>query len=242
MRLGIISWLWLGCAVMCAGMVVDTTIMLFSMQGVEKAATNLSATALPLSAAASEMETNVMEVGLGVLKYLQRPDPVLKARIANDESNFKRALAKFRAIARQRNKIDLADRIEALFERYRQTAQDLVAKSDQRASTAAERHVALAALSELLKNDHGNLLALADMPVAATAFLNLIEDPSSPEYHATSSTGTGRDSTQESVPESPAAAASALVEMLRARLPARHTNWINALGSSLRVALERFHD
>jgi signal transduction histidine kinase len=233
MRVGIITWLWLSFGVLFAAVAGAGAVMLSSMRGIEAASADLTARAQLLNAAAAEMQINVVEMGLGVLKYVQRPDPVFKARIADDQRGFEQALAQFRAIARPHDKIALAHQIEALFAGYREIGQDLVAKSDLRALTAAEMRGAILTLRTLLANDKDGLIQRADAQSAMMALLNLLDELSELNQISEPLTGAERAAGIGHHEEIPATDARALIAILRARLPARHTNWIDTLENAL---------
>jgi len=59
----------------------------------------LSAFALPLGAAAYEMEINVVEAGLGVMKYLDQPHTRYRRRVEKDNADFARFKARYDALA-----------------------------------------------------------------------------------------------------------------------------------------------
>ena len=56
----------------------------------------------PNSAAAYEMEINVIGTGLGVLKYLDTGDPQYLARVEKDEADFYRFKARYDQLAETR--------------------------------------------------------------------------------------------------------------------------------------------
>lgn len=53
----------------------------------------------PRTAAAYEMEINVIGSGLGVAKYLHRPDPVHLMRVAKDQADFLRFVSQYKELA-----------------------------------------------------------------------------------------------------------------------------------------------
>ena len=69
----------------------------------------------PTSAAAYEMEINVIGTGLGVLKYLDTGDPQYRARVEKDEADFVRFKARYDQLAETAAGKELGNKVGVLF-------------------------------------------------------------------------------------------------------------------------------
>ena len=86
----------------------------------------------PTSAAAYEMEINVIGTGLGVLKYLDTGDPKYRARVEKDEADFERFKARYDQLAETPAGKELGNKVGALFGEFAQLGQVLMDKRDER--------------------------------------------------------------------------------------------------------------
>ena len=86
----------------------------------------------PTSAAAYEMEINVIGTGLGVLKYLDTGDPQYRARVDKDEADFQRFKARYDQLAETPAGKELGNKVGALFQEYSQLGRVLMDKRDER--------------------------------------------------------------------------------------------------------------
>jgi signal transduction histidine kinase len=69
----------------------------------------------PTAAAAYEMEINVLGVGMGVLRYLETPEPGNRQRVEKDEADFRQFHAQYTQLARTTQARALADRVEGMY-------------------------------------------------------------------------------------------------------------------------------
>ena len=69
----------------------------------------------PTSAAAYEMEINVIGTGMGVLNYLDTGDPQFRARVEKDEADFERFKARYDQLADTPAGKELGNKVGALF-------------------------------------------------------------------------------------------------------------------------------
>ena len=86
----------------------------------------------PTSAAAYEMEINVLGTGLGVLKYLDTGDPQYLARVEKDEADFYRFKARYDQLAETPKGKELGNKVGVLFEEFVQLGQVLMDGRDER--------------------------------------------------------------------------------------------------------------
>ena len=86
----------------------------------------------PTSAAAYEMEINVIGTGLGVLKYLDTGDPQYRARVEKDEADFVRFKARYDQLAETAAGKELGNKVGVLFGEFVQLGGVLMDKRDER--------------------------------------------------------------------------------------------------------------
>ena len=75
--------------------VIAALVSFFQARIVDEKVREITEVAEPTSAAAYEMEINVIGTGLGVLKYLQTGDEIHRQRVAKDEADFERFKARY---------------------------------------------------------------------------------------------------------------------------------------------------
>ena len=72
----------------------------------------------PTSAAAYEMEINVIGAGLGVLKYLDTSDPQYRERVAKDAEDFARFKAPYDRLAETAQGKALGEQVEEIYHEF----------------------------------------------------------------------------------------------------------------------------
>jgi diguanylate cyclase (GGDEF)-like protein len=92
---------------------------------------DLAKVTTPLSAAAFEMEINMLGAGLGVMKYLDNPDPAHRRRVEEDESEFARFKAQFDRLARSEEKRRMGREVETLHREFIALGESLMARQDE---------------------------------------------------------------------------------------------------------------
>ncbi len=112
-----------------AAVVAGAIVVGLFVRDLDRAAREVTGHAIPISESAHEMEINAVETGLAVMKYLRRPDPAFRERLADGRADFEKALADFRARARTEEKRRLADEVEA---EYRKIFESGLATIDNR--------------------------------------------------------------------------------------------------------------
>jgi len=85
----------------------------------------------PVSAAAYELEINVIGTGLGVMKYMQTPLPEHRERVEKDESEFARFKTQYDAFAATQLEKQLADKIAALYGQFISSGKALMRRKDE---------------------------------------------------------------------------------------------------------------
>ena len=85
----------------------------------------------PTSAAAYEMEINVIGTGMGVLNYLDTGDPQFRARVEKDEADFERFKARYDQLADTPAGKELGNKVGALFQEFVQLGEVLMDKRDE---------------------------------------------------------------------------------------------------------------
>ena len=89
----------LGMGLLLSLFVIAALVSLFRAQIVDGKVREITEVEEPASAAAYEMEINVIGTGVGVLKYLQTGDEILRQRVAKDEAGFERFKAQYDLLA-----------------------------------------------------------------------------------------------------------------------------------------------
>ena len=85
----------------------------------------------PTSAAAFEMETNLIGTGFAVLGYLHDRDPLHLERIRDDEGDFEASQQQYLRLADFPGSGELAARIQTGYEQFRLTADELITLEDE---------------------------------------------------------------------------------------------------------------
>ena len=86
----------------------------------------------PTSAAAYEMEINVIHTGFGVLKYLQTGDEIHRQRVAKDEADFERFKAQYDRLAETPRGRELGAQVSLLYQEYKALGDTLMDQADRR--------------------------------------------------------------------------------------------------------------
>ena len=121
---------------------VASFVLQNSMATVDQDVTQITEVEEAITAAAYEMEINVNGTGMGVLQYLNDPDPEFRARVAKDEADFERFQAEFDALASTSEERQLAAEIAVLYSEFKALGVDLMNLKD-----AQERLFSSVALS-----------------------------------------------------------------------------------------------
>lgn len=114
----------------------------------------------PASAAAYEMEINVIGTGMGVLKYLDTGDARYRDRVAKDEADFERFLVQFQRLADTAQEQALGEKVARLYKDYRATGETLITKKD-------EQEALFAAVGENFERMHAILNEMINVTLAA---------------------------------------------------------------------------
>lgn len=92
----------------------------------------------PTSAAAYEMEINVIGIGLDVQKYLATGDLQHRERVTKDEADFRHFRTQYERLTTTQEEKALGRELDALYERYRSVGHDLMDLRDRWAALHAE--------------------------------------------------------------------------------------------------------
>lgn len=91
----------------------------------------------PLRAAAFELEINTVGVGMGVMKYLERPDPRHRQRVEKDGADFRRFKNEYDSLVRSDDGRRLGREIESLYGSFVTLGAALMAQQDELESALA---------------------------------------------------------------------------------------------------------
>lgn len=86
----------------------------------------------PTSAAASEMEINTVEIGQGVLSYLDTGDPRERQQVVNDQADFEKFKALYDELVESREGKELGDQVDRLYTEYEVLGTELMDTRDER--------------------------------------------------------------------------------------------------------------
>jgi len=86
--------------------------------------------AVPAMIASHEMEINVVETGLKVLRYIESGDAEYRTGALEDMADFDRFHARYAQLARTPNERELAEKVRLLFAEYRALGLQLMDKAD----------------------------------------------------------------------------------------------------------------
>lgn len=84
----------------------------------------------PLSAAAYEIEINIIETALGVMKYLETGDEIERERIKNNEIGFNLYLAKYKSLTQTQQTRDLSKQIGELYKEFNSLGKSMMQNRD----------------------------------------------------------------------------------------------------------------
>ena len=109
----------LGLGLLLSLFVIAAIVSLLQARIVDVKVREITEVKEPTSAAAYEMEINVIGTGLGVLKYLQTGDEIHRQRVAKDEADFERFKARYDLLAETPKGKELGDRVSLLYQEYK---------------------------------------------------------------------------------------------------------------------------
>jgi hypothetical protein len=92
----------------------------------------------PTHEATYEMETNVIDTGLGVLKYLETGDPQYREQVENNASDFENFKAEYDSLVETSTEEELGIRIGLLYEEYKTLGNALMDAKDDRDAQFSE--------------------------------------------------------------------------------------------------------
>lgn len=104
----------------------------------------------PTSAAAYEMEINIIGAGSAVVKYMATGDPQHRERVKKDQEDFHRFKLQYDRLTETAPEKELGRQIDALYERYRAVGDTLMDARDQQAALGACVAEAFARIDEII--------------------------------------------------------------------------------------------
>lgn len=131
MRLTLARKLWIGFGILMLVIVITDFVTLSLIKSLEDKLEEITAISEPSSAAAYEMEINVIGTGMGVMKYLETGDPQGRARVKKDEADFERFKAVYDRLAEGPRAKQLGTRIGLLYGEYKALGDTLMNKRDE---------------------------------------------------------------------------------------------------------------
>jgi signal transduction histidine kinase len=118
MRITIANQLKIGIAFLLLIGLSSLAITFYAMKSVTQDLNKVTDHAQPLSAAAHEMEINIVEMGLNTFKYLHSEDPALRQQIARDETEFTYFQQEFNRLAIGEGGQSLSRDVERIYQEF----------------------------------------------------------------------------------------------------------------------------
>lgn len=85
----------------------------------------------PTSAAAYEMEINVLGTGMGVLSYLNTKAPQAREQVEKDRADFEKFCSQYNRLAKTKNAKDLGKKIDVFYQDFIFLGKTLMDKKDK---------------------------------------------------------------------------------------------------------------
>ena len=122
--------LWFGLGVLILMMTVTGLVITNNLNRIDSDLTEMNTVKEPLSAAAYEMEINVIGTGMGIFKYLETADPAHRERVAKDHADFVRFKAEYDRLAATPKEKEMGSEVGRLYQEYHSLGDGLMAKKD----------------------------------------------------------------------------------------------------------------
>jgi signal transduction histidine kinase len=106
--------------------VASMIIIFYGLQKLGGAIHNLASSKQPLSAAAYEMEINVLGIATGTLSYLNHPDKNVLDSVRKDEQDFERFHSQYLKLAETLKEKEMANRMEQEYRRFKDLGEALI--------------------------------------------------------------------------------------------------------------------
>jgi len=119
----------LGLGLLLTLFVMAALVSLFQARIVDEKVREITEVEGPTSAAAYEMEINVIGTGLAVWKYLQTGDDIHRQRVAKDQADFERFKAKYDLLAETPR---VGQQVSLLYQEYKALGDTLMDQADRR--------------------------------------------------------------------------------------------------------------
>jgi len=139
----------LGFAAIMLALVAVGLSLTQSHQAIERDLELIATVEEPESAAAYEMEINILGAGLAVKKYVLTGDPKHRERLAKDEADFERYRAEYERLSDNPAEKELGRTIDALHKSYRETGRLLLDLRDRREALHARLSAEIEAFDRL---------------------------------------------------------------------------------------------
>lgn len=123
--------LWLGFGGLLGLLLTISLIIVASMDQLHRHLRQLTLVEEPASAAAYELQTDVMGTGIEALRYLETGDWRCRDRVADYQRSFQRTIGEFERVAATDQARGLAQQLRILYEDYQASAEQLIHLRDQ---------------------------------------------------------------------------------------------------------------
>ncbi len=119
-----------GFGVLILMMTVTGLVITNNLSRIDSDLTEMNTVKEPLSAAAYEMEINVIGTGMGIFKYLETADPSHRERVAKDHADFVRFKAEYDRLAETPRGKEMGSEVGRLYQEYHSLGDSLMAQKD----------------------------------------------------------------------------------------------------------------
>lgn len=131
MRVTVARKLVIGLAVIVGLGTISLLIVYDGLRDLQRTVHALFQVEEPTAAAAYEMEINVLGVGMGVLRYLETPEPENRQRVEKDEADFRQFHTQYTELARTPQAKGLATRVEGMYATFSDLGASLITARDR---------------------------------------------------------------------------------------------------------------
>lgn len=152
-KFGILAKMSFALATVAIAYLIAGTLVGREIEALRLAFVQLAEVEHPMTAAVYEMEINVIGSGLGVAKYLHRPDREHLERVAKDQADFVHFLSRYKALADDDHERTLISSIEGRFDAYYGSGQRLIALRNDEGEQGKLFGGALAAMEHSIDSD-----------------------------------------------------------------------------------------
>ena len=133
MKISTVNGLWIGFGVLLLSLILSSFLVDRNIRSIGRVVALES-----MSAAAYEMEINILGTGLSVLKYLETGDPSYRTRVKDDTDDFGRYKAQYDSLAEIERDKQRGEQIGSLYRQYQAVGDTLMNTKDEQSALFAQ--------------------------------------------------------------------------------------------------------